>query len=185
MCLILVRGISRVHRWSRRCWWEDGAPDADTVIRPLRLVAYALSRFAECPEYTGGLGKVAGRGTGARSQEMGGGWPYWSSRCWCRYLQLISRWLGGCWLVGVVLGLTWGPVRSLPRGAGGWLVKSPGPRGSDIDGSAAVTDTGWPLGLCWVGGRMLLAYFPLSLDSGVGWFPNSLQGGIWATSVPI
>ena len=80
MCLILVRGISRVHRWSRRCWWEDGAPDADTVIRPLRLVAYALSRFAECPEYTGGPGKVAGRGTEAQSPEMGEGWPHWYSR---------------------------------------------------------------------------------------------------------
>ena len=49
-------------------WW---APAADMVLRPLGLVAYAFSRFAECPEYTGGPGRVASRGTGARSQGMG------------------------------------------------------------------------------------------------------------------
>ena len=47
---------------------------------------------------------MAGRGTEAQSPEMGEGWPYWSSRWGCRYLQLIPRWSGGCWLVGVVLG---------------------------------------------------------------------------------
>ena len=80
MCLVRVRGMSRVHRWSRRNRREVGAPDADSVIRPLRLVAYALSGFAECPEYTGGPGKVAGRATEAQSPEMGEGWPHWSSR---------------------------------------------------------------------------------------------------------
>ena len=40
------------------------------VMRPLGLLASALSRFAACPEYTGGPGK-ASRGTGARSQGVG------------------------------------------------------------------------------------------------------------------
>ena len=41
------------------------------VIRHLGLLASALSRFAACPEYTGGPGK-ASRGTGARrSQGVG------------------------------------------------------------------------------------------------------------------
>ena len=104
-------------------WW---APAADMVIRPLGLIASALSRFAECPEYTGGPGRVASRGTGARSQGMGE---------------------------------------------------------DGLIGPAA--DTGCPLGLGWIGGRVLLVYFPLSLDSGVGWFPNSLRDGMRATSVPI
>ena len=49
----------------------EGAPGADTVIRPQGLVACALSRFAECSEYAGGLGNVASRGVGCGAGDRG------------------------------------------------------------------------------------------------------------------